>query len=314
MEPRTINSLQAGRGLAALAVILTHSAATAEDFGWRFSGLRFLYFGRFGIDFFFVLSGFIIYCSTVGRDRSLKEYTLARFRRVYLPYWPIGILTALAYVASPQLRGSVESWSWLATLTLAPIDVRPALNVAWTLQHEILFYLLFGLFYYSRLLWLGLGVWALALIANLPHLIFDPINLEFLFGIAACLAYSHGRAHWGLLLLAPLAAAAAWLTKSEIVLGVMFALIIAPVAQLERARHFTVGRPLILLGAASYSLYLAHLPVVSVVSRIASNGVSILALSVLASVIVGFAYHYAIEVRVVAKRWNPEVAAKPVVN
>ena len=32
-------------------------------------------------------------------------------------------------------------WSWAETITLLPISAPPALTVAWTLQHELLFYL-----------------------------------------------------------------------------------------------------------------------------------------------------------------------------
>jgi peptidoglycan/LPS O-acetylase OafA/YrhL len=57
------------------------------------------------------------------------------------------------------------------------------------------------------------------------------------------------------------------------------------------------------LGAASYSLYLVHYPLVAAVARLS---VPILPTGIAASLIGGFAYHFLVERHVKAK-WNPEV-------
>lgn len=304
----TINSLQAGRGLAALAVVVGHSALAAHDFGAPFTGFRVALTGFYGVDFFFVLSGFIIYHSTVGRDRSVREYVIARFRRVYLPYWPIGIAIALLYVGLPTISAGHRTWSWLPTLTLLPVDSNPALSVAWTLKHEILFYAAFGLFYYADLLPLGLGIWALAIICGLPHLVSAPINLEFLFGIGACIAYRRGIAHPVLILFGVIAGLLAYATGERVLIGLMFALLIAPIAQLERRKMLNMPDFIVVLGAASYSLYLVHEPIVALVGRLgAGHPFTILLVGMAASLVGGFAYHWVIEERVVKRRLNPEV-------
>ena len=259
-----------------------------------------LEFGYLGVDFFFVLSGFIIFHSTVGRDRTLRQYAVARFRRVYLPYWPIGIAVALLYLAMP----TAHVWSWLPTLTLLPVDAQPALTVAWTLQHEVLFYLIFALFYYSGLLPLGLLVWALVIICGVPHLPFKTINLEFLFGIAACLLYRHKMAHPILMLFAAVPVLLYPFFPDRLLIGAMFALLIAPLAQLENEGRFTVPIWLIVLGAASYSLYLVHYPVVAAVTRL---GAPILATGIAVSLIAGFGYHFLVERHVIKAKWNPEL-------
>src|SRR5689334_4430297 len=119
-EPRTINSLQAGRALAALAVVVHHSALAAHDFGG--GSFDLLSYGWLGVDFFFVLSGFIIFHSTVGRNKTLADYSIARFRRIYLPYWPVGVGIALLYTFLPHVSAGDHSWSWLPTLTLLPVS------------------------------------------------------------------------------------------------------------------------------------------------------------------------------------------------
>src|SRR5215213_8938349 len=129
---KTIQCLQAGRGLAALAVVLHHADHAGSSFGKEHIYSPLLHLGYLGVDFFFVLSGFIIFHSTVGRGRSAADYAWARFRRVYLPYWPIGLAIGLLYVLFPAMSASERSWAWLPTLTLLPVSSMPALSVAWT--------------------------------------------------------------------------------------------------------------------------------------------------------------------------------------
>ena len=306
----TIESLQAGRGLAALAVVLLHCSLAGHDFGRPFLGYQLFRYGYLGVDFFFVLSGFIIYHSTVGKNRTVSEYAMARFRRVYLPYWPVGIAMALAYTLLPGVSAANPQWSWLPTLTLAPVDANPALSVAWTLKHEILFYALFGLFYFSRLLPLGLAAWTLCILLLGDQLPFRTINFEFLFGIAAAISYRHLRVRPWLLLVAA-GFVALWIAlganeSARILIGAAMAFIVAPLAQLER-NGLVVPKALIWLGGISYSLYLVHEPFISAVARVVHGSWPIFIAGALVSIAAGFAYHYAIEKRVIRKQANPEV-------
>ena len=276
---KTIQSLQAGRGLAALAVVLFHADIAGHDFGRASFRVPLFESGYLGVDFFFVLSGFIIYHSTAGRGRSARDYAIARFRRVYLPYLPIGIGIALLYVLLPGLSHSDRSWSWLPTLTLLPVQINTALVVAWTLKHEILFYAVFGCLYFSGWLWIGLTVWAAMIAAAmalgvagiLPRELFFGtnsfvplalINLEFLIGIVAAVLYRKRRGRPGFLLVAALPVAG-WIALGadrdwSILVGLSLALVMLPIAQLEAEGRFKVPHLLSFLGAASYSIYLAQ--------------------------------------------------------
>jgi exopolysaccharide production protein ExoZ len=290
-----IQSLQAGRGIAASAVILHHSVIAAHNFGQAAPGYAVLSRGYIGVDFFFVLSGFIIFHSTVGRGKSLRDYAGARFRRIYLPYWPIGLVVALAYVAMPHLSAGNRDWAWLPTLTLLPVDSAPALSVAWTLKHEMLFYILFGLFYFSRLLPLGLAAWGFG-IAILPHVPFQAINVEFFMGMLAAILYRERQASPALLIFAPVPFLL-WIylgatDETSILTGLGFMLIIAPIAQMEREERFVVPRWLVFLGAASYALYLVHTPLISAVARFSP---AIMATAIAVSFAGGIAYHLWIE-------------------
>ena len=305
---RTIESLQAGRGLAALAVLLHHSAQAAQQFIAPFPGDRILLQGSLGVDFFFVLSGFIIYHSTVGKGRSIRDYAAARFRRVYLPYWPIGIAVAVMYLFMPTGR----PWTWLSTLTLAPVDSAPALTVAWTLQHELLFYLVFGVSYFTRLLPVGLLLWASAILLGPDHLAFETINLEFFFGILAAILVRQRQAPLVMALASPLPLLLMLIWPDRILFAAAIALLIAPLAQAELDGRFRTHRALIFLGAISYSLYLIHYPIVAATARVVHNIPGLIATAVVLSLAAGTAYHFVVERRVISKRKNPEVFASTI--
>lgn len=325
MEPdskRVINVLQAGRALAALAVVLHHAATAARDFAGPFTGLATLRTGRFGVDFFFVLSGFIIYHSTVEKHHRLSDYAWARVRRLYLPYWPVGIGLALLYLVLPDVSRADRSWSWLATLTLFPAG-DPALSVAWTLQHEALFYTLFGLFYFSGLLWLGLGAWLVLILARPDVSIpLATINIEFMMGIAVALLYRRGIGHW---LLLPLAAAlvGAWMligtdADHSLLVGLACACAVLQMSLMESRGTIRVPSWLIFLGGASYALYLVHNPTISIIARIVPHHWPlIVAAGSTASLATGIGYYLLLErplLRSAAKWWRRPKAAtvKPV--
>ncbi len=310
----TIFTLQAGRGIAALLVVLMHAALAGKDFGGPFLGHDLLQYGYLGVDFFFVLSGFIIFHSTVGKEKRPRDYAFARFRRIYLPYWPAGVGIAVLYVAFPGLSAAERAWSWLPTLTLAPVAVDTALSAAWTLKHEVLFYVLFGLFYFSRLLPLGLCAWAIAILAGPRILPFAAINLEFFFGIGAAILYRSDRARPAIALLAiPLLGgwiALGALPDQRLLIGGAIACLVAPLAQLERQGRVVGRGPLILLGAASYSIYLVHAPLVSLMTRCFSDPWIIFAAGTAASVAGGFAYHFLVEGRLIERGANPQALAR----
>jgi peptidoglycan/LPS O-acetylase OafA/YrhL len=305
----TIRSLQAGRGIAALAVVVSHSALAARDFGG--TDWPFLSYGWLGVDFFFVLSGFIIFHSTAGTGKTLRSYVLARFRRIYLPYWPVGIGIALLYLALPGISEGARSWSWLPTLTLAPVNSSTALSVAWTLKHEILFYLLFGIAWFGGFLRPAMILWAIliaaATVAGIDTVALQPINLEFLFGMLACMAVRSGRAH-PLLLIGTIGCFALWIIfgasrELSFLVGMGIAFAIPPLVAAEWRGKLAVAASLVLLGDASYALYLTHPLVTPAIARLlAGHGPAILILSILTAIVVGIAYHLLVERPLLGRR------------
>jgi len=283
-----IDTLQAGRGLASFAVVLHHANLASKDFGN--SHVPLFEYGWLGVDFFFVLSGFIIAYS-VG-DKGAKTYAWHRFRRVLIPYWPIGIALGLLYMILPSASAGDREWTWLASLTLLPIG-SPALSVAWTLQHELIFYAIFGIAWFTRQYWVFF-VWAGLCLLGSEATPLKAINLEFLMGILAFLVVRSGKTS-PLFLLPAAIALAAWIylgasREQSVLLGVAIGLALPGLIALEQ-RGMSIPTSLVSLGEASYSLYLAHGIAISIVARLYPS----LPILVIAGVAGGLAYYFAVE-------------------
>ena len=315
-----IRSLQAGRGLAALAVLFFHAYGVAGGLNSSIPGGAVLKLGYLGVDFFFVLSGFIIYYSTVAAGGTIGSYMERRVTRVYLPYLPIGLGVALLQVLLPQYFGKGDDWAWLPTLTLAPVSAGTALDVAWTLKHEMLFYVIFGVGFFSGRLWTTLGIWLVAIVAaNLvswqQNVMLSLINIEFFMGIAvARLAergfgnrwlYPLGVMTFGLWILT------GTLKEASPIAGLAFAMIIVPLIQHERTGHVRVPNWLYGLGTVSYSLYLVHGPFSALAMKAFQDEWGRFLGSIVVSIVAAIAYYYIIErnsTKVRISRWFRKAA------
>jgi peptidoglycan/LPS O-acetylase OafA/YrhL len=286
-----IDVLQAGRAVAALAVVVHHAAASTESFTkgipptlqWLAS------YGYLGVDFFFVLSGFIIYHT---RGKSLERYARSRLARIFAPYLPVGVGIALAYTFFPFVSAGNRQWSWWATLTLLPIG-GPALIVAWTLQYELVFYFVFGLFYRRPVSGMvGFGV--LAAIASLwsRELL---LVVEFLFGVLAAVAIEK---RWGKqpLLFASAGFIIDCFLGERIVFGLTMAFLVVALVRAEASERLRTPQSLSFLGAASYSIYLVHNPLCALAARLFDSWLFAFVSALLLGTIGGIAYHLWIEV------------------
>jgi exopolysaccharide production protein ExoZ len=167
---KTLYHLQALRGLAASLVVLSHCADTLAQRGLMAEGVagRLGISGYFGVATFFMISGFIIFKTSrqsFGTLRGAGIFVLKRLIRIFPVYW---IATALFVMLSPH-RADYGAGDILCSLLLVPHvitaagNMHPLVGQGWTLQYEILFYLIFaaGLFF-TRTIGTGLIVAALA--------------------------------------------------------------------------------------------------------------------------------------------------------
>ncbi len=165
--------------------------------------------GAYGVDLFFVISGFVIVWVAAHRPAgraSATEFLVARVARIYPTWW---LFLGLMMIALLLIRGT--PWDplrleeiglegpehLLRSILLLPQPHHPTLGVGWTLVHEMYFYLGF-----SALIWalpphrrlIGLFVWGGFVILGAPlgfsstfgrnfiELLFFPLTLQFILG------------------------------------------------------------------------------------------------------------------------------------
>ena len=129
---KKFDSLQVFRGLAALGVVFYHTAMSTNVFVGKIpTWLNSMFdHGFLGVDFFFVLSGFIIMSSHFDDEKSvasLKTYGIKRFVRIFPPYWPVSVALMLSYFLLPSLsQGTRGDFSLLSSLLLLPAATPPS--------------------------------------------------------------------------------------------------------------------------------------------------------------------------------------------
>ncbi len=274
-------------------VLTSHSAVilgAPANFGFSPFG-QFFHFGRSGVDFFFVLSGFLIallHWQDVGQPARLGRYAGRRLTRIYPTYWlvlipiiPFDIFTHTLFddYGSP---GEV-----LKSIFLLPQD-HTILDVTWSLRNELLFYALFGLIILNRRIGFGIAALWIAALAVRPFafgaianpwldVLTYPMNVEFLIGVAAGWAFPRIRIERPVALLGLGLAVfgALWFAEDRLWLahlpwdrfflvclayGLAAAAVIAGLSSLEERGQVRMPRSLVALGGASYLLYLVHVP------------------------------------------------------
>lgn len=136
------------RGIAALMVVLFHVRGMANEI-YHIEKIGDLLFGpgAFGVDLFFIISGFIIVISTNKLESNqVVKYSIRRFFRVYPLLFASVIVFYILFFNDSDFKYLSKS---LIPLHANYSDPAPffgynILAPAWTLSYEILFYLIFG--------------------------------------------------------------------------------------------------------------------------------------------------------------------------
>lgn len=150
---KNIFIIQFFRGFAAILVVIHHATLISQEkFGKSFVSDIFST-GGVGVDFFFVLSGFIllfVHIKDIGKREKAKNFFIKRFIRVYPIYWVVTILCLPFFFLSASNSKSFDGdyLYIIKSLFLFPQEKLPLLSVGWTLTHEIYFYFLLGLCIY----------------------------------------------------------------------------------------------------------------------------------------------------------------------
>lgn len=302
----TLYNIQGLRGVAALVVVMAHVSGT-DGFEERTFGVSWTSWANLpantGVDLFFVISGVIMVVTTwrtFDEPGSSRRFLLRRIARIYPLYWLVNSAVVALFLMSP---GSVsfddgEDPDILQSYLLLPQEGRLPVLVAWSLVFEMYFYVVFALALVlgrSRFGWV-MGAWvvltaALSVVAadaTNPYvaLVSSPLSLEFVLGVLIGLASVHGRLMHPRVVLAlgvvSLGACWAFLALSGWTVfpsdAVRVAIVAAPAGLvvygatgLEVRRRRVVPAQVQRLGDASYSLYLIHVPALTLLALLLSG-------------------------------------------
>ena len=152
-ENATLFSMEGLRGLAVFLVFWVHYSSLIAPWtsGSSVNVARFIHdFGHLGVDLFFVLSGYLIYGSIIGKDFfSASKYAKRRIERIYPTFLVVfSIYIALSFVFPGESKlpaGTSEKYAYIIqNLLFIPglFDINPIITVAWSLSYEVFFYLL----------------------------------------------------------------------------------------------------------------------------------------------------------------------------
>ena len=204
---RKLVSVQVLRGVAILLVLFFHLTEVGQRYLDVSIGGNYAAFGNAGVDFFFVISGFVV----VGVARQLEysgargsfSFVYDRAVRIYPIYWIYTLVLIIPFLIDPRLVNTLARMTsvsdYVLSFVLLPNTTPPVLLVGWTLAFEVYFYLVLGLMLLLRVpIAAGLGVWLVALLMcnlrwnhvdpsqfPLLALVSSPLSLEFILGGSA---------------------------------------------------------------------------------------------------------------------------------
>jgi peptidoglycan/LPS O-acetylase OafA/YrhL len=274
-KPRILE-LDALRGVAAAAVVLYHLIASyGDEFGHDFSIAGWVRFGAYGVQLFFIISGFVILMTIEHKPRT-RDFVIARAGRLYPTYWT-AVLTSAAIVACGALPNrTVTCGQTLTNLTMLQFFVKvPDVDGAyWTLAHELVFYALMILASRARLLgrieavsvaWMALATsvallgqnGVIALHARLQTVLLVRFGHLFIAGMIFYRLRKEGPSRGRYVVLA-------LIMLCELIQGSIESCVVVTIILLIfRAAMSTAGkllavRPLVFLGSVSYALYAIH--------------------------------------------------------
>jgi exopolysaccharide production protein ExoZ len=231
------------------------------------------YGGTFGVNIFFILSGFVMCVSATREGQTLVFFIWRRLIRVIPNYWIYTFLTLVCVCLFPSaffytdwtLRSLIASLLFIPHANPSSLGVYPLLTVGWSLCFEMFFYAWLSVSLFSR--------WKYAVEVHLLLLFclssFWPrdfvggyimnARMVFPFVAGAVLATRHIRS--SVVRLAIALCVAANMESTEVALEVALATIVVWLAVLLDPyipRSSKVVDCLIRLGEESYSTYLCH--------------------------------------------------------
>ena len=269
-----LQELDVLRGLAAFAVMLFHyTVRYAEVFAPGGPPEHANRLGENAVHLFFMISGFVIFM-TLSKTRTALDFIVSRCSRLYPGYWAAVLLTFAVITLAPLPGRTPTAGQLLVNLTMLQswLRVPPVDGVYWTLAVELSFYaIMLAVFlagWLRRIEWLVVP-WLLLELAwaflghhrSLPKIVEVSLLLKFAHLFLAGILFYRLRfegstpLRHALLALCFAAHAALHGLTAALFAAAFFAAFYALAAN---RLSWLAARPLVFLGAISYSLYLVH--------------------------------------------------------
>ncbi|MFS0562948.1 acyltransferase [Terribacillus sp. 179-K 1B1 HS] len=273
---RRITELDALRGIAALAVVFYHYTTRYSELfpDSHHSNLNFV-LGHFGVNLFFIVSGFVIFMS-IRNNSSSKDFVVKRAIRLYPAYIFAVIFTFICVMLYGLEERRVSMLEGVLNLTMFQGFI-PGIDhvdgVYWTLVVELTFYAVITILIFTKLInkietiaiiWLMFSAAIKTvniLVANNIVQLLDTYSISsyaHLF-IAGMMFYKiwqgASKYHYFVLLSALVYDYVFFDLANNLVTSVFFLLFML---MLNGNLAFLSVKPLLFLGTISYSLYLIH--------------------------------------------------------
>lgn len=293
LRPARLDTIQILRFLAVLAVIVSHSFHELVDLIGGRAPLfdEKLFPGDFGVDLFFVISGFImVYVSRdhFGSAPAALDYMRRRIVRIVPLYWTMTTVMIAVVLLLPNAvdTATADPRQWIASYLFVPFErsadgmMRPVLGLGWSLNYEMFFYAIFAC---CMLLPRRLAIPAAVVLLFATHLagqtalsqvpairyLSHPVIFEFAAGMLLGWAFVTGLRISPLLCAGLVAAGVALLFSAprfdegmeaarHIRYGIPALLIVAAVTLGRGADAYRGSRLAVSAGDASYATYLTH--------------------------------------------------------
>ena len=151
-----LSNLQYLRAFAAINVVYLHVLIGGNSYDRPSTMFPILgEWGANGVDIFFVISGFVMIYSQINNPKTIVNFYKSRLLRIVPIYWLITFTIIILFSIFPDIfrtfntdfKKSISSLFFISQLVTNEF---PIINVGWTLEWEMLFYLIFGISIYFR--------------------------------------------------------------------------------------------------------------------------------------------------------------------
>lgn len=277
-----LKSVQYLRAIAALMVVMHHAVRATTVFDQYLpdnllSAIKHNF--SFGVDIFFVISGFVIYLSYLKKPKSAYNFAVDRLARIAPAYWVYSAIFAIVLIYFPWSHpaSSFDFVHFLKSMAFIPSQnpspyggVSPTLTVGWTLNFEMFFYACFlAAILIKREEIVLLTSFMMMISFFLPYsagintFYSSPRVFEFILGMLFASYYfkSNENVSIPLYVSVPLFIAAFLAAISsradDFYVWIPAALTIVAIT-VSTEKHMPKIKPLLAIGDGSYSLYLSH--------------------------------------------------------